>query len=365
MSIKNMRLYGTIMMHLLFCIVILLFFGNHCRLRPAAYPSLYKEYITGIIAIVAIYLNYWILFPKLYIRRKHKAYWLCTIFSIVFSACMEMLLIGPQLVSVYMCSMGNPDFPNVIEHIILDTIFVTIRNGGLVLFAYTIREIQWLKKQTAEKDTIVRKQYDSLDVKDENHKTLFINTASIYYCEQERNNTVIFMLEGKKYMRYCSMSTLENLLGETEFVRISRNVIVPKKLVIKFKDNTVELKENFNYEQPVVFKINESYLQKVVNQLGLELKKTVSTEEIVTKELNSKKSPSVPDIQSLLEVFNQNQKLLTVYHYISTHSNCKISDISDDCKISKGSVCRYLAKLTEHGLISYNGAKKTGGYSVK
>ena len=51
----------------------------------------------------------------------------------------------------------------------MDSMYVVIRNGGLVLFSYTISEIQWLQKQTAEKATIVRKQYDSLDVKDENH----------------------------------------------------------------------------------------------------------------------------------------------------------------------------------------------------
>ena len=363
METRNKSYYGDLLIHLSFCIVLIFLFGYNCRLRPAAYPALYKEYISGLIVLVAIYTNYCFLFPKLYTCRKYKAYWAFTLLSILLSGFLEILLVSPQLFYIY--SLRNLSSSKIIEYVVMDSMYVVIRNGGLVLFSYAISEIQWLQKQTAEKATIVRKQYDSLDVKDENHKTLFINTASIYYCEQERNNTVIYMLEGKKYIRYCSMSALEDLLGENEFVRISRNVIVPKKLVIKFKDNSVELKENFNYKQPVVFKINESYLQKVVNLLSLELKDTtISTDKTEIKEPNSKNSPSVPDIQSLLEVFNQNQKLLTVYHYISTHSNCKISDISDDCKISKGSVSRYLAKLTEHGLISYVGAKKTGGYTI-
>lgn len=361
MKVFHKPIYERILTHFLFCAVLLYFFGFNCRLRPVAFPAVYKEYVAGGFAIITIYLNFLVLFPKLYTCRRYKEYWLYTIGSVVLSSCLEMILVYPQLYNIYI-SYSRPE---MIETLTMDSFYVTIRNGGLTLFAYTINEIIWLKKQTAEKDSLVREKYNSLDVKDKKHQPLFILTGNIYYCEQDRNISVIHLLDGKQYVRYCSMNSLEELLGKTEFVRISRNVIVPKKLVIKFKDNSVELKENFNYEQPVVFKINESYLQKVMNQLGLELKNTtVSTDKTEIKEPNSKNSPSVPDIQSLLEVFNQNQKLLTVYHYISTHSNCKISDISNDCKISKGSVSRYLAKLTEHGLISYVGAKKTGGYTI-
>lgn len=362
MKVFHKPIYEKILTHFLFCAVLLYFFGFNCRLRPVAFPAVYKEYIAGGFAIITIYLNFLVLFPKLYACRRYKEYWLYTIGSVVLSSCLEMILVYPQLYNIYI-SYSRPE---MIETLTMDTFYVTIRNGGLTLFAYTINEIIWLKKQTAEKDFLVREKYNSLDVKDKKHQPLFILTGNIYYCEQDRNISVIHLLDGKQYVRYCSMNSLEELLGKTEFVRISRNVIVPKNYISNFKDNKIELEKNDNYSQPMVFRVSESYLEKVVNQLNLEIKSPpIQNSKKNINDPDSKKISAVPDIQSLLEVFNQNQKLLTVYHYISTHSNCKISDISDDCKISKGSVCRYLAKLTEHGLISYNGAKKTGGYSVK
>ena len=41
--------------------------------------------------------------------------------------------------------------PEMIEALTMDFLYVSIRNGGLTLFAYTINEIRWLKKQTEEK----------------------------------------------------------------------------------------------------------------------------------------------------------------------------------------------------------------------
>ena len=361
MKVFHKPIYERILTHFLFCAVLLYFFGFNCRLRPVAFPAVYKEYVAGGFAIITIYLNFLVLFPKLYTCRRYKEYWLYTIGSVVLSSCLEMILVYPQLYNIYI-SYSRPE---MIETLTMDSFYVTIRNGGLTLFAYTINEIIWLKKQTAEKDSLVREKYNSLDVKDKKHQPLFILTGNIYYCEQDRNISVIHLLDGKQYVRYCSMNSLEELLGKTEFVRISRNVIVPKNYISNFKDNKIELEKNDNYSQSMVFRVSESYLEKVVNQLNMEIKSPpIQNSKKNINDPDSKKISAVTDIQSILEVFNQNQKLLTVYHYISTHSNCKISDISDDCKISKGSVSRYLAKLTEHGLISYVGAKKTGGYTI-
>lgn len=361
MKVFHKPIYERILTHFLFCAVLLYFFGFNCRLRPVAFPAVYKEYVAGGFAIITIYLNFLVLFPKLYTCRRYKEYWLYTIGSVVLSSCLEMILVYPQLYNIYI-SYSRPE---MIETLTMDSFYVTIRNGGLTLFAYTINEIIWLKKQTAEKDSLVREKYNSLDVKDKKHQPLFILTGNIYYCEQDRNISVIHLLDGKQYVRYCSMNSLEELLGKTEFVRISRNVIVPKNYISNFKDNKIELEKNDNYSQSMVFRVSESYLEEVVNQLNMEIKSPpIQNSKKNINDPDSKKISAVTDIQSILEVFNQNQKLLTVYHYISTHSNCKISDISDDCKISKGSVSRYLAKLTEHGLISYVGAKKTGGYTI-
>lgn len=361
MDSNSMRFYGKIAAHVIFCVILLFFFGYNCRLRPAAYPTLYKEYITGLFSIAAIYLNYWLLFPKLYIHREYKTYWLLTFCSVVLFTCLEMLLVGPQLLEMYSKQF---DITKIKEYLFMDTIYVLIRNGGLVLFAFAVKEILWLREQKGDKESVIRKQYSLLDVKNEKHQTLFIGTNDIYYCNQERNNSVIHLLDGTQFIRYCSMNSLEELLGENEFIRISRNVIVPIIQISKCNENTLELTKTENHTEPLSFRIGDAYLSQVMSKLEFkQLAKIARKEQRISNTIYfGKQTP--PDVQVLLEECNNNPKLLTVYHYISTHTHCKIGDISNDCKISKGSVSRYLAKLTKLKLISYNGAKKTGGYSV-
>ena len=136
METRNKSYYGDLLIHLSFCIVLFFLFGYNCRLRPAAYPALYKEYITGLIVLVAIYTNYCFLFPKLYTCRKYKAYWAFTLLSILLSGFLEILLVSPQLFYIY--SLRNLSSSKIIEYVVMDSMYVVIRNGGLVLFSYTI-----------------------------------------------------------------------------------------------------------------------------------------------------------------------------------------------------------------------------------
>ena len=264
----NKSFYSKILMHLVFCIIMLFFFGFNSCLRPVAYPALYKEYITGFIAIITIYLNYFLLFPKLYICRKYSSYWILTLCSVILSGCLEMLLVFPQLYKIYINYLNRHV---MIESFIMNFFHVTFRNGGLVLFAYAVNEIQWLRKQTVEKENIIRTQYSLLDVKNEKHRTLFINTNDIYYCIQERNNSVILLMDGSQFVRYSSMNSLEKLLGEKEFVRISRNVIVPILQIKQWNKKTLTLNKVSGFIEPVSFNISEIYLESVINRLKLRL----------------------------------------------------------------------------------------------
>ncbi len=364
MESRKLSLYKTIAENVLLCAVIFYFFGFNSRLRPVAYPHMYKEYLSGVIALAAIYFNYLVLFPKFYLSRKYKVFWISTLVTVILSGGLEMLLVSPDLLNKYN-ERGYPD-SLLNEIMFMDTLYVIIRNGGLVLLSFSVNEIRYLKKLEKEKDLYMRRNFDTLDVKDENNQTIYIYTHSIYYCEQQRNNALVSLLDGKQYLRYCSMNSLEELLGSEDFARISRNVIVAKKHITSFNNNQIELKKgNSKNEVPVVFKVGEVYLGKIMSELNL---KIVPPQSQVKNKINTEnetiKTASTPNSQLLLDEFSQNHKLLTVYTYISSHPDCKISEISSKCNISKGSVSRYLAKLTEMGVIKYQGAKKTGGYNV-
>ena len=224
-----------VIFHLLFLLVMLYFFGFNCHLRPVAYPDGYKEYLSGIIAVSVIYLNYYLLFPKFYTQRKYDLYWCLSVLSVVISGAAETVMVAPNLLAMYK-SWG---YEEMSTYYLLHTfLLVTLRNGGLVLFAYALNTILWLQRAEEERQFDLRKQFGLLDVKGHTQGNTFVNTEQVLYCIQKRNVTAIHLTDGSTYLRYNSMNDLEELLGREEFLRISRNVIVQKRLFLKLMTTT-------------------------------------------------------------------------------------------------------------------------------
>lgn len=350
--------------HIVFCILFLYFFRNHCDLRPAAYPYYYKEFITGLIALAVIYLNYILLFPKLYICRKYKLFWLLTVCSIVMSGCLEMLLVYPEVKRMYLQTI---DISKITRCIIYDTATVTLRNGGWVLFAFAAREIQRLRKEAAEKENIIQKQYKFVDVRDSNYKIGVINSEDIYYCMQEKNIVTIHSVDSGIYYRYCSMKNMEDLIGTKEFVRVSRNAIVSKRFISKYDDTQLELRKLNKFTDNIILPIGESYVEYVKSQLkpGI-VEKAPDNEDAKekSKRKTEKKSTFIPKTKTISEYFEQNPKLMAVYQYIEGHPDCKVNDISATCRLPQGTVRRYIGFLMDKRLIKHTGSRRYGGYSV-
>lgn len=350
--------------HPFFCITFIYFFGNYCDLRPASYPALYKEYITGIITITVIYLEYLFFFPKFFLPRKYMAFWICTISSVILSGCLEMLLVYPEVKEVYLNSCSVSKLKN---YIIIDTFHVTLRNGGWVLFAFAAREIQRLRQEATEKENIIQKQYKFVDVRDSNYKIGVINSENIYYCIQEKNIVTVHSVDSGIYYRYCSMKNMENLLGSKEFVRISQNAIVPKRFINKYDGSQLELRKLNKFTDNIILPVGDSYKEQIIKQIKLEIGKddTYPVGEIEkSKKKHRETHTFIPKQKTKSEDFEHNSKLRAVYLHIKSHPGCKVNDICTTCRLPQGTVRRYIGFLMGKHFIQHTGSRRYGGYSI-
>ncbi len=265
----------------------------------------------------------------------------------VISGAAEMVMVAPNLLNIYSKS-GYTDLAT--NFLLKQSFLVTLRNGGLVLFAYALNTILWLQRESEENDFSLRKKLNFLEVRDKEHKTL-IRIRQICYCIQERNVTSIHLTDGSTYHRYNSMNDLEELLGREEFLRISRNVIVQKASISQINDNNVVMKESKSEENPLVFVIGSSYTD-IINTHQSYLN---YTQEAASTEKEDSESKST----------RQLEKIEIVYRYIKTHRFCSVKEISEACHIPYSSVTRYLALLKNSKRIKYKGSRKTGGYIVR
>lgn len=364
MNHKNLEQIKKWSLHLVFCAVFLYYFRNYCSLRPAAFPSFYKEFFSGVIALAVIYLNYLLLFPKLYACGKFKAFWLLTSCSIIISGCLEMLLVYPEVKKMYQQTCDISKLP---IYIILDTFNVTLRNGGWVLFSIAISEIQRLRKQEQNKENVMRKTYGFVDVQNSDYSYGFISTEKIYYCEQEQNMANIYALDKKKYFRYCSMKRMEEILGADDFVRISRDIIVAKKFIYKYSNGQLELRKIDNFSDTKTLWVGKKYENRLKEQLAPTIdgkaEQGFSTER-KNPPKRKKEKVFIPKTKTILEEFNKNPKLMAVYLHIKKNPNCNVNDISAKCRLPKGSVKRYITFLMDKKLIQHTGSRRYGGYNV-
>lgn len=363
---KRLEVIQLVLPHFFFCFVIIYFFGLNCRLRPAANPALYKEYLTGIIAIAAIYLNYFLFFPKLYVQRRFIAYWLFSFMSAVLSGILEMLLVYPQLYERYARYLDSAE---IVESLVMDSMYVIIRNGGLILLAYTFNEIIHLRKQEEEKVSLICNRYGFFDARDSNNKTTLVNIKKICYCCQERNITNIYTLDGKRYMRYCSLNKMEELLKTYGFIRISRDIIVSKYHIAKYTNNQVELQKTPQIANTIVLQVGDSYAE----QVGEVLLQKLDAKPLFHKKKNQKTTEKkrlyrdkvrTHQEKTIGEYFEHNTKLMAVYQYIESHPGCKVNDICTTCRLPQGTVRRYIGFLIGKRLIQHTGSRRYGGYSV-
>ena len=283
---------------------------------------------------MVIYLNYYLLFPKFYTQRKYDLYWCLSVLSVVISGAAEMVMVAPNLLNMY----SKSGYTDLATHFLLkESLLVTLRNGGLVLFAYALNTILWLQRESEEKDFSLRKKLNFLEVRDKEHKTL-IRIRQICYCIQERNVTSIHLTDGSTYHRYNSMNDLEELLGSEEFLRISRNVIVQKKRILQFNGINVEMEGNDDGES-ISLEVGISYMEMVEEYM----------EQLISERFWS-------------EAEIRNPKIELVYQYIKKHPNCKIEKICNGCHLAEGTLKRYLTILKHNKRVEYRGSKKLGGY---
>lgn len=340
-----------ITLYLFLGLILFYFHTNYSFLRACAAPHFYKEYITAAISIIAVYLNFLFFFPRFYKQNRYKEYWILVSVTILLSSALEMMIVAKEVWALLEPRIGEL----TLKYFLIESFFVTLRNGGLVLFAYVVSVILWLRREEGEMLVDLRKKYGLVDVKDIDQEGTFINIKQVLYCVQDRNVTSLYLTDGSVFLRYNSMNNLEQILGSEEFLRISRSTIVQKKQIEQINGSNVVMREFANEKDKPVLSVDISY-SEIVEQ--------VAANKALTEEGQPEPIPEEKRKKNINQDFSLNQRAEDIYHYILSNPNSKIKDIANAFDISYRSVTRYLTFLKENGLIKYSGAKRNGGYKV-
>lgn len=342
--------------HLLFCVVVILAFRYYSILRPAACGALYKEYITSLIVLFIYFLNIFILCPKLYFKRRFLNYILTILFISCIASLTEEMIVYRQIYEI----VHNLDI-NVHQFFLGQIVLITIRNLCFLLFSFIIANIHHLIKERDEINQFLNNKHHLIIGKDTLNNTVTISIRDITYCQQVENYTYLILINGMKYYRNSSMSSLYKDLGTNCSVRISRNIIAMYSYIQTYNSEEVFI---LTHEGVKGFKITESYKERVLEQLGKHVVHPVTNINEISDEQKAIILEEKQEVNMETTPIEAKQTSELVLKYIQEHPNCKGGDITQYCKQSLRTVNRILAQLKKEGLIEYVGSKKTGGYKV-
>lgn len=236
-------------------------------------------------------------------------------------------------------------------------ICTTGHNLAFNFFPYLFRERQHFRQSLEKEREIVYERVRMLDVTDKNSDIQLISIDEIFYCQQQRNFTVIYTVQNKSYTRLGSMRHLEQLFGEEAFIRITTTLLVPFQYIQSCQDNVVVMKKMPWKKDPTAFQLEPKTSAEITERIAefMRLKDVVSGgKEGADTSVSTvgKRKPATPPDEKIREVLS----------YIENHANCNSADIIAGTKYSLSTVERCLSELRKQGLIEHTGSKKCGGY---
>ena len=353
MKHKNLKTIVIISLNVLFCTLVIWFFTQYSILRPYA-GSFLKEAISAMLLLGSLYANYFLLYPKIYQKYSYHIYWLAVVLMSIVVGIVDMAIAYPYIAS---CNANLIQIVGFFTFVSTHLFFTIGRNLALNFFPYLFRERQHLRQSLDKEREIVYERVRMLDVTDKSSNIQFVSIDEIFYCQQQRNFTVIYTVQNKSYTRLGSMKHLEQLFGEEEFIRITTTLLVPFQYIQSCQDNVVVMRKMPWEKNPTAFQLEPKTSAEITERIAefMRLKDVVSGGKEGAETSDStvgKRKPATPPDEKIREVLS----------YIENHANCNSADIIAGTKYSLSTIERCLSELRKQGLIEHTGSKKSGGY---
>ena len=342
------RLQRTLLGHLILYIFFFWYFTHYSFLRPAVESGV--EYFLALLIVVAAEVNFWILYPLCQYNNRFILYFVLSAVEIIALSVVEYLLTMDAILSKFqLVELSDNERSQIKTSLFTNLVF---RDSGLVSLIMVMANNTDLRFRLFEKDRKLFRLKKQLLVQSlTNKQSLFLDADQICYIQQDQNLNHFYTFDGQRFIRRSTLMDLQQLLGEENYLKISKSVVVSKSHIKGLAEDVITLLTDQNTEE-YQLKIGKSYLSEVVPVVKSVLKKN---KQELNKTGNQQSESLLPDLHP---------KALAIYQYIRTCPESKITDIVERTKIPKSTVTRYLKELQKDGLIEYTGSKKTGGYRV-
>lgn len=341
------RIYRTIFGHLFLSILFFWYYVHNSFLRPAVEPGV--EYFLGLLIIVAAEVNFWVFYPAFQSNNRTFLYYVLSVVEILALSTIEYLLTIDAKLSKIPIELTYSECFQIKKAFFTNLLF---RDCGLMGVIMLLAYNTDLRIRMFDKDWKLFKLKGQILVQTvSDKKSYLLDKERICYIKQRQNYNCFFCNDGNSYERRSTLTDIQKLLGENDYLQISKSIIVSKARLKSCNEDVIILSTDENVDD-YKLTIGKSYRLEVVP-----IVKTLLDSKI-QKMPKSEFSQPQPYIQEL------HPKALAIFQYISKSPGCKITDITESISLPKSTATRYLKDLQQKGLIRYEGNKRVGGYKA-
>lgn len=362
---KHKDFFLRFIFHLLFIVGLFYFYRNNSILRPIAKGAYYKEYLSAIFLLSIIYANYLFFIPKLFQKRHYVLYSILAVGGILISSTAEILLVSSNIRNCFPASFDDSQIQSFYLNIFQ---LVSLRNTGFLLFFFVLRIFEH-ERETLEKERIaVAKNKGFICVPNGKDNMKTISISDISYILHEKNYTYIHTIDGSRYCKYCSLSSMEELLPENLFIRVNRNAIIPLNKITRYTEDSVSILYG-NPAQEISFTLSEKYVpnirEKIASAVGLNLSAdglNVQNDGLNGRSVGLNEGINRANLEEFMDSIAHNEDLLILCQIIAKDPSVTMKSLSDQLGVSLKTVERRIKILKDKGILQHSGAKKNGEY---
>lgn len=234
MKLKSSNPYYHIAYWLFLILVLSLIFGRSWNNTSSAFAFI--SMLLPITLSTSYFFNYYLV-PQYYIKKKHLKFWLYTIYTIIISLYLEVIVLMYSFIYLGDYSMENLG-PNASDSILLALVmYILVILGSMLLMAKQIQENKAIICSLQEEKKKLERSF--LEIISQRKKVIIPYDEIVYI---ESLSDYISIHTDKKEIRSKEKISKINDKLPDKFQRIHRSFIINKEKVTSYTYNEVHLK---------------------------------------------------------------------------------------------------------------------------
>ena len=325
---KNQILY--IIAHVLFWIGVCMCFCIFSYLRPLALHY-WKEIVTVLFIAGMVYLNYFVLIPKLLLKQKRVFFWICVIVLLIGTVAAEMLLVDADMHERMVWLKG--DFTSYYSNA---PFLFFLRDASFFLF-FLMLKLYRVKAIVLERvEKMVTSETYKLIIISPNEKPQLIDFNNIVYFLFENGEIVVILKSGEKKFKSGSLSELEKMIPSELWVRVNRQTLVMRDSIVRYTPTAICVAINGKEVSIPYYFTKQDEMISLLKAWNSDL---YSPDDRRKEKTANEGHPLSDDLKRLLDYFNG-------------HPDASVQQVAKDLYLSTRTAQRRMTELRQLGLLN-------------